>query len=121
MKTTVHIFVGDFPTRDAATAYSEEQWPAGGDEEPTWALLDDQPSCEYLDADFIETLHPGDGQQHASYLGTMLSSGDLETIMESISNDATVVLVFAQALGGFEGSFQSTKVLRFLGTFDAEI
>ena len=131
MKTEVHIFVGDFSTLEAATSYTEERWPpvvsafedpdAQVDEDPTWALLDDQPGCQYLDADFIETLHPDDGQEHAAYLGTLLAAGDLATIVDSIGPHATVVLVFQQALGGFDGSFQSTEVLRFLGTFDADL
>lgn len=108
MKTSVHVFAGNFESRSAACLYSEEQWEPEPDDSvsndeyaaweernPSWPLSDDLGVD--LDPDFIETVRcEGD----YDYLATMLQSkSDLEQIIESAPDDTnTLVLIFRDAL-----------------------
>ncbi len=136
MNTTVHIFAGNFADRDAAVSYSEEQWlPEPGDDasdeeyakweatNPRWAMRDDL-GLEYLDHDFIETLHEQDegGPGLWAYVGGLLRDHDvLEHVQNEAASSNTLVLIFEQAFGGAEPRFRTTRALKFCGIYAAHL
>ena len=123
----LHVFVGSFPSRDAACGYTEEQWePDPGDDasdeenaawedrNPTWQLRDDLGVA--LDSDFIETI---DGPKRYKYLlSYLVNPSDLELVRNSNPEAKVLVLVFPNALRDQNVEFHSTSRLTYCGAFD---
>jgi len=124
---TVHVFVGEFPTRADACEYTEAQWEPEPDENssaeeyaawdernPSWALRKDLDI--YLDSDFIETI---DGDERYSYLESLLEEkGSISEIRDKAPEGANiVVLVFVEALGGHSAEVTSTEKLTYCGEY----
>lgn len=124
----VFVFAGEFKDRADACLYSEPQWePEPGesvsDEEylawenrnPVHKLNDNLNT--YLDSDFIETVN-----LKFDYLSSLnISDEDIGKIQASVlPNYNYMVLVFEDALGGFEfdGHPTSTEFLRYCGKYD---
>src|SRR5688572_19080010 len=84
MAQTLHVFSGAFGSRDAAVAYTQEQWErpapddtwsvveaaAWEDRNPTWTLQQDL-SVSHMDSDFVETIF---GADKIDYLDTQLAN-----------------------------------------------
>ena len=132
MIKTVHVFAGRFTNRDAACRYTEAQWEpepdeSASDEEyvawenrnPIWPMKIDL-GIVFLDSDFIETIF-GDGRY--DYLnGTLLDEQAINRIKATAGSDSNVlVLIFDEALGGFESEVKSTPSLTYCGQFDCEL
>ncbi len=132
MNDHVHVFVGAFASRDDACTYTEAQWEpepddsvsdeayrAWVDRNPSWQMRSDL-GDPYLDSDFIETI---DGPDRFDYLAGLLTEPDaIERIREYVSHsDNVVVLVFAEALGGFAGIMKSTPRLKYCGQFACQL
>lgn len=128
MKPQLHIFAGHFATREDACLYTEAQWePEPGDNvsdqeyaawedrNPTWALRDDLGDV-YLDSDFIETI---DGHLRYKYLETYLVNDDDLLKVKNAAPDANILLLlFPDALGGFNVQLHSTERMIYCGAFD---
>lgn len=128
----VHVFVGAFPSHEAACLYTEAQWEPEPDEgvsdeeyriwedrNPSW-LMRAELKDPYLDSDFIETI---DGPNRYSYLADMLTeSGAIDQIRSTASDDDNIlVLIFSEALGGFTAQITSTTRLKYCGCFDCDL
>lgn len=124
---TVHVFVGAFPTLEAALQYSQAQWQpapdAGCSEEayrawedgnPLWPMRDELDA--YLDSDFIETIG---GEDRFQYLSTVIadqaSIDNLQARHAATTN--VLVLIFSDALDGFPATLQSTSQLTYCGEY----
>ena len=127
MNDTVHVFGGQFETHASACAYTEAQWEdepgadstdeeyaAWEERNPTWLMKDEL--GVYLDSDFIETIF-GDGRYE--YLGKLLGEPNALKTIRSIAPGEynTLVLIFSQALGGFDAEMKSTSKLQYCGQF----
>jgi hypothetical protein len=125
----VHIFLGAFESLAHALPYTEAQWepepPAEASDEsyrvweernPTWAMRSEL-GIAHLDADFIETIGRAEGN---AYLSEHLAhSTDLDLIRAHTPPDANVlVVIFEEALGGFECKLSSTARLSYCGRYD---
>jgi hypothetical protein len=132
MNDRVHVFVGWFETRDAACTYTEAQWEpeppetvsdeedrAWEDRNPHWQMRSDL-GGPYLDSDFIETI---DGADRYEYLSKLLTDpGAVDSIRASAGRDANMlVLIFAEALGGFQAEIKSTSRLTYCGEFSCKL
>jgi len=130
--TTVHVFVGTFRDRDEACRYSQENWepepPAPATEQelldwdqrnPVWPMRSDL-GIAYLDPDCIETI---DGADRYDYLNRMLKHrGAIDRIRQTAGSQANIlVLIFKEALGGFDARCQSTPRLTYCGEFPCTI
>lgn len=126
-RPTVHVFVGEFPTRADACEYTEAQWEPEPDENssdedyaaweernPRWPLRTDLDI--YLDSDFIETI---DGDERYSYLESLVEhKGSILEIRDRAPEEANiVVLVFGEALGGYSAEVKSTEKLTYCGEY----
>jgi hypothetical protein len=124
----VHAFLGTFESLTHALLYTEAQWEpeppaeasddtyrAWEDRNPTWAMRSDL-GITYLDGDFIETV----GTERVAYLSEHLAHAtDLDLIQACTPPDANVlVLIFEEALGGFECKLSSTIRLSYCGRYD---
>ena len=131
IKTTVHVFTGQFSSRKEACLYSEETWEPEPDESvsdkeyedwenrnPTWPLREEL-GC-YLTANFIETIA---GHERFSYLEAMLvDKQDIEEInLKSSEHSNILILIFKDALGGFKSSMKSTPSLTYCGEFKVNL
>lgn len=132
MEDHVHVFVGEFVTRDDACQYTEAQWEPEPDEDvsdeeyeaweernPQWQMRTDLGE-PYLDSDFIETI---DGVDRFNYLaGLITETGAVEAIRaKALPSDNILVLIFTKALGGFAAEMQSTPRLKYCGKFPCKI
>ncbi|MES2572377.1 MAG: hypothetical protein V4710_20280 [Verrucomicrobiota bacterium] len=129
MTQTLHVFSGTFGSRQNACHYSEEQWEkpapddswsdedysAWEDRNPTWALGGDLPVA-HMDSDFVETIF---GPDKIDYLKTQLKNEtDRQRLDAEIPQEAdTLVLIMSQAFDGEEVSLSSTPQLRYHGEF----
>ena len=131
MKSEVYIFVGAFGSREQACAYTESWWEpepddSASDEEyriwedrnPIWQMREDL--GVYLDSDFIETIF---GPDRFDYLRTLLvDSADLDRVINTADAGAdTIVLIFKEALGGFENTLKSNPILTYCGVFSCDL
>jgi hypothetical protein len=131
MNVNVHIFVGSFGSREQACAYTEGQWEtepddsvsdeeyqAWEDRNPIWQMREDL--GVHLDSDFIETIY---GPDRYDYLRTLLvDSADLDRVIDAADTSAdTIVLIFIEALGGFEATMKSTPVLTYCGECSCDL
>lgn len=127
----VYVFLGYFPDRESATAYTEpsyEPYPdadasdaehdAREERNPIYPMRKDL-DC-YMDSDFIETIT--DGDMHA-YLGSMLKeSSQADSFKERLEKpNACMVLIFEEAIRGEELSFRDTEKLSYLGAFESSL
>jgi hypothetical protein len=124
MNSSVHVFAGRFKDEEEASTYTEARWHPERDESvsdeeyaawearnPHWRLRSDLDG--YLDSDFIETIT---GPERYSYLEKLLvTRGDLARIMAVDPEANTRVLIFQEALGGFEVEMKSTERLSYCG------
>ena len=125
----VHAFLGAFESLAHALLYTEAQWEpeppndasedtyrAWEDRNPTWAMRSEL-GITYLDADFIETVG---NAERTTYLSEHLEhSTDLDLIRARTPPHANVlVLIFEEALGGFESKLASTTRLSYCGRYD---
>ena len=131
MDTTIHVFAGSFRDRDDACAHALDRW----EPEPAQTATDDEYSAweernptrqlkadlgdPYLDHDFIEIIGDGKNFSRYDYLRRMLRNpDDIEGIRRSAGAEANVlVLVFKDALGGFEAHMRSTPRITYCGEF----
>ena len=123
----IHVFAGQFTSRDEACSYTEQQWEPEPDESatddvyeqweqrnPTWGLSDDLEIG--LDPDFIETI---DGKNRFKYLsGYLINDHDINAIQESADSTNILVLIFADAVHDRNAEFRSTSKLKYCGSFD---
>lgn len=129
--TTVHVFAGRFRDRDDACAYALDQWepepdPWAGDSaysaweerNPAWQLKTDLWDA-YLDHDFIEVIADEENISRYDYLRSMLRNpNDIEGIRRSAGAQANILmLIFEDALGGFEAHMRSTQRVVYCGEF----
>lgn len=128
MSGKLHVFAGNFASRNEACLYTEAQWEPEPDESvdekefaawedrnPTWYFCDDLGDV-YLDSDFIETI---DGDDRYKYLASFLVDGDdLNRVRVAHPTANTLLLLFPDALGGFDVSLRSTAKLTYCGAFD---
>src|SRR5690348_10308557 len=118
MNDYVHVFVGSFANREEACAYTEPQWEPEPDESvsdeeysaweernPIWQMRSEL-GHPYLDSDFIETI---DGSDRYEYLARLLTDSDGIDRIRKIAGgeDNILVLIFAEALGGFAARVKS--------------
>jgi len=133
---TVHVFAGKFSDRKDACAYALDQWEPepllmATDEEhraweernATWQMRTDLGGV-YLDHDFIEVID--DVESHTNrydYLRSMLNQpDDIDLIRQRAGSQANIlVLVFSEALGGFEAEMRSTPRVTYCGEFPCVI
>lgn len=131
MNNTVHVFTGHFDNRESACAYTEAQWESepgaeATDEEyaawiernPTWQLKGELDV--YLDSDFIETIF---GEGRYEYLGRKLTQTDALADIRKLAGEEsnTLVLIFSEALGGFDAEMKSTSQVQYCGQFDCRL
>lgn len=131
MHTSVFVFIGSFDSDGLARAYSEPQWEPEpletvSDSEyqmweernPVWLLREDLGI--YLDNDFIETITD---QNWQSYLSSLLDdSKHLHQILSHCPEKTNcLVLVFKQALSGFDAELKSTPTLSLMGEYPCTI
>ncbi|MES9990928.1 MAG: hypothetical protein ABW098_03180 [Candidatus Thiodiazotropha sp.] len=124
----IYTFAGEFKDRAEACLYSEPQWEPEPDEsvsdEEYRAWEDRNPTHRlnenldaYLDSDFIETV-----DLNYDYLASLnISDEDIDKIRKIVSpNFNYMVLVFEDALGGFELNSPptSTEFLKYCGTYE---
>jgi hypothetical protein len=127
--TTVHVFAGEFRDRNDACAYALDQWeppPTASKEEydaredrnPTWQMRSDLGEV-HLDHDFIEVIDDMEHLIRYDDLRSMLKNADdIAGILRSAGPDANIlVLIFKEALGGFEALMRSTPRLSYCGEF----
>ncbi|TWU22365.1 hypothetical protein Pla52o_34210 [Novipirellula galeiformis] len=128
MAGKLHVFTGSFPSRADACLYTEAQWEpkpddsvsdeeyaAWEDRNPVWGFRNDLGDA-YLDSDFIETI---DGHRRYKYLETYLvNDGDLNVVQSAVPDANILLLVFPNALGGFDATLRSTSKLSYCGEFD---
>jgi hypothetical protein len=129
MAGQLHVFAGSFASREDACLYTEAQWEpepddsvsdeeytAWEDRNPTWCFQDGLGDDVYLDSDFIETI---DGDNRYEYLaGYLVNSGDLDAVRLAAGDANILLLVFPDALGGFDAQLKSTSKLTYCGAFD---
>ena len=128
--TTVHVFAGGFRDRNDACAYaldrwepeppptaSQEEYDAWEDRNPTWQMRSDL--GEVFDHDFIEVIDDMEHLSRYDYLRSMLKDAcNIAGILRSAGPDANIlVLVFKEALGGFEALMRSTPRLSYCCEF----
>ncbi len=126
-KTSVYIFSGKFDSVQEACLYSQSQWEPEPDDsvsDKEYAEWEDRNPIHklkeninsYLDEDFIETI---DIDFH--YLENIhLQESDVENV-KALSKEANIfILVYEQALGGFELKKKpvSSKELVYCGQYD---
>lgn len=130
MNETVHIFLGRFSTEEEACAYTQEQWEeeldeSASDEEheeweernPQWLMRDEL--TEYLDSDFIETLSGDDRYEYLQ--GLLVNPGDVDRVRAVDPSANTLVLIFSEALGGFETTMKATTRLAYCGEYACKL
>jgi hypothetical protein len=130
MNDWVHVFVGRFESPDDARTYTEakwkpkpgesasdEEWEAWEERNPQWPLRSDLDV--YLDSDFIEViLAPG---QYSYLQSLLLDRQDADRITQIDPDANTLVLVFREALGGFDAAMKSTPSLTYCGEFACDL
>jgi hypothetical protein len=130
MNESVHVFSGRFASNEEALAYTEARWEDEPDESvsdeeyeawearhPVWPMRTDLDA--YLDSDFIETVT---GSDRDGYLGKILVNPDDLQLITSASPDAdTLILIFKEALGGFEATMKSTPRMTYCGEFHCDL
>ena len=129
--TTVYVYAGGFRDREDACAYALDQWEpkppptateaeyeAWEDRNPTWQMRSDLGEA-YLDHDFIEVIDDMEHLSRYDYLRSMLKNADdIAGILSSAGPDTNIlVLIFKEALGGFEAQMRSTPRLTYCGEF----
>jgi hypothetical protein len=127
--TTIHLFAGAFASRAEADAYllrdwgdapaedaPLEEWQAWEAEYPKWPLREEL--GVYLDEDFVE-FHFGSPAE-AAERSLLLEEADAEQVRAVTEHSNVLVILDANALGGFEVHLQSTARLRYLGSFLAQ-
>jgi hypothetical protein len=130
MNETVHVFVGEFASRDAACAYTEQQWepePADSvsdeayeaweERNPSWNLRDDL-APRYLSPDFIETITADDRYE---YLSKLLARSEDASHIKIEAGGNTLVLIFSGAFAEFSANVHSTPALKYLGEFPCDL
>ena len=133
---TIHVFIACFPSLESALAYSQPQWepePAAeaSDEEyeawedrnPSWLMKNDL-GITYLDEDFIETIWGTNGDGRSSdwkYLSSFIGN-ESAAVCKKIAaiDDNTLILIDAQASGGFPVAFRSTSAMTYCGPFPSQ-
>ncbi|HEY0074128.1 MAG TPA: hypothetical protein VGB77_08510 [Abditibacteriaceae bacterium] len=131
MNDTVHIFAGHFDNRESAHAYTQAQWesePGADATDAEYAAWEERnPTClmkdefgVYLDSDFIETIF---GEGRYEYLGQRLTQLDALANIRKLAGEEsnTLVLIFSEALGGFDAEMKSTSKLQYCGQFDCRL
>lgn len=126
--TTVHVFVGSFPDRRAATAYTGDRRGGGPDAPPSGrpdpgaepgrsSLRDDLRSAR-LDPRYVQTIH---GPERWDYLAGLLVDEDAIDRIRAMtgSNDNVLVLVLEEAFRGEAVALRSTPVLTYCGAWPA--
>jgi len=132
---TLNVFIASFENRNDALTYSQAQWepqpPADASDEeyevwedrnPQWRMRSDL-ETSFLDADFIETIWGIDGGDVGAdwaYLASVIgveNAAVCKTIAAGESN--TLILIDAQATGGFPVGFRSTPAMTYCGSFSA--
>ena len=129
MADQLHVFVGTFASRDDACLHTEAQWEpepsdsvtdaeyeAWDDRNPIWGFCAEQIDDAYLDSDFVETI---DGDNRYDYLATYLvNDDDIDTIRQFDSDANILLLIFPDALSGFDTALRSTSLMKYVGGFD---
>lgn len=128
--TKVNVFCGAFNSIEDACLYSEPQWEDEPDENvsdadyfewemrnPTHRLKENIHS--YLDQDFIETIN-----FDLNYLSNInINASDISIIKNMSLGSSFMVLVYEEALGGFDlkSPPASNSFLKYCGCYECDI
>ncbi len=103
----LHLFAGDFGSREAAEAYCYDA-PDATHPEP---LTRDLPGA-YIDPDFVEIAF---GTEKPITLGQWFDVQDRDDILADTDSVDTILIVDEHAFGGQRFYLNDTPVLRYLG------
>ncbi|HSU56953.1 MAG TPA: hypothetical protein VLT36_23115, partial [Candidatus Dormibacteraeota bacterium] len=117
-------------SRSEACKYTEAQWEpepdrtvndedyaAWEDRNPGWRLHKDL--GVFLDSDFIENIDGGNRYTHLE--GMLAEKSQISLIEDRAGSGAnTLVLIFTEALGGFEAKLASTPKLTYCGEYECK-
>lgn len=127
---SVHVFLGQFKSREEAILYTEPRWEpepdesvsdeeysAWEDQNPNWQMRSDL-DC-YLDSDFIETI---DGNKFEYLQGIVKDSSVIEKYKDELNQtDSILVLIFDQAIDFQKSEFKSTPKLKYIGYYESSV